>query len=317
MLMLLDASLDLSKNSSLLRNGVAQKMCNFILFTMLLIGSSWAYGDGLFDFQMKLAKKGNAEAEFKVGEMYETGFGVNKDLKAAKIWITKAAKQGHENAGFKLLSWDIEKNGLKGENKEKFTQLRTKANANNSEAMYYLGKMYAYGVGVKKNYDKSLDWLNKATFDGVLEAEREAVLVREMKQKSLTKSRRAEENSKLKEKEEDKQKEEQDAKKKAEADKQKQDTDKQKKANEQQALTDKKNREAELADKEKQEAIKKTQLEVKQKQAKLAKQKQDALRKKQALLKSQAAKKKKADKESKFESDPCSGKSARFLSTCR
>ena len=35
-----------------------------------------AQADGLFDFQMKLANKGNAEAEFHVGEMYETGFGV-------------------------------------------------------------------------------------------------------------------------------------------------------------------------------------------------------------------------------------------------
>ena len=317
MLMLLDASLDLSKDSSLLRNGVAQKMCNFILFTMLLIGSSWAYADGLFDFQMKLAKKGHAEAEFKVGEMYETGFGVKKDLAEAKVWVDKAAAQGHETAGFKLLYWDMQKNGLKGENKEEFAQLRTKANANNSQAMYYLGKMYAYGVGVKKNYDKSLDWLNKATFDGVLEAEREAVSVREMKQKSLATSRRAEENRKLKAKKDAQRKEEEDAKKKAEADKQKQASDKQKKADEQQALTDKKNRESELADKDKKEAKKKTELEEKQKQAKLAKQKQDALRKKQALLKSQAAKKKKADKESKFESDPCSGKSARFLSTCR
>ena len=309
--------LDLSKKYFLLRNAATQKLSAVGIFAALLICSSWSIADGLFDFQMKLAKKGNAEAEFKVGEMYETGFGVNKDLTEAKVWIDKAAAQGHENAGFKLLYWDMQKNGLKGENKEKFTQLRTKANANNSQAMYYLGKMYAYGVGVKKNYDKSLDWLNKATFDGVLEAEREAVTVREMKQKSLTTSRRAEENRKLKAKEDAQRKEEEDAKKKAEADKLKQDSDKQKKANEQQALIDKKNREAELADKENKEAKKKTQLEEKQKQAKLAKQKQDALRKKQALLKSQAAKKKKADKESKFESDPCSGKSARFLSTCR
>ena len=58
--------------------------------------------DGLFDFQMKLAVKGNAEAQFKVGEMYETGFGVKEDKAEAANWITKAADQGHARAQFNL-----------------------------------------------------------------------------------------------------------------------------------------------------------------------------------------------------------------------
>ena len=83
-----------------------------MLITLILLLPSISQADGLFDFQMKLAKKGNAEAEFKVGEMYETGFGVKKDMNEAKNWITKSASQGHETARFKLLYWDVEKNGL-------------------------------------------------------------------------------------------------------------------------------------------------------------------------------------------------------------
>ncbi|MCW8922311.1 MAG: hypothetical protein OQK69_01590 [Gammaproteobacteria bacterium] len=274
-----------------------------------------AYADGLFDFQMKLAKKGNAEAEFKVGEMYETGFGVKKDQKQAEIWIKKAAAQGHETAGFKLLYWDIKKNGLKGESKKKFAALRAKANDGNPQAMYYLGKMYAYGVGVKKNYDKSLDWLNKATFVGSLEAEREAVVVREMKQKSLAKSRKADEQRKAKEKQQEKlleeQKQKAEARAKAEAEKKKQVLEKKQALNKEKELEQQKTKQQEA------DAAKQAELEAKKQQQAEAKAKEEEKRRKQALLKKQAEEMKKKAKETKFESDPCKGKSARFLSTCR
>ena len=70
--------------------------------------------------------------------MYETGFGVKKNMKEAENWIKKAAAQGHETAGFKLMYWNIEKNGLKGENKKKFTDLRTKAKNGNLQKTFIL-----------------------------------------------------------------------------------------------------------------------------------------------------------------------------------
>ncbi len=310
--MLFDASFDLIKNNSTRESYMFKKMYGFVLSIVLLMCSSLSYADGLFDFQMKLAKKGNAEAEFKIGEMYETGFGVKKDQKQAEIWINKAAAQGHETAEFKLLYWDIRKNGLKGENKKKFTELRTKAADGNAQAMYYVGLMYAHGVGVKKNYDKALDWLNKATFVGVLEAEREAILVRERKQNSLAKSRRDEEKRKAKVKAEQEEKNKAEAerkaaeekKAKAEADKKKQD------ANKQSA----KKKELEAQSKKSAEAAR-LEEEARKKQAE-ADAEAEAERKKLAEIKKKKAEQKKK-KETKFESDPCKGKSARFLSTCR
>ena len=300
----------------MLRVSLAKKLGLFVLSCILILCSLSAQADGLFDFQMKLAKKGNAGAEFKVGEMYETGFGVKKDQKQAEIWINKAAAQGHETAGFKLLYWDIKKNGLKGENKKEFADLRTKAGDGNSQAMYYVGMMYAYGVGVKKNYDKSLDWLNKATFIGSLEAEREAVVVREMKQKSLSNSREAEKKRKAKEIAKQEETKKLEAQRKVEKEKQlKVDADKKKK----EALNKEKELEAQkqsaqqkkLEDKKNKEAEAKKQAEAKKKaEAKAKKKEQD-------LLKKQAELKKKKAKEAKFESDPCKGKSARFLSNCR
>ena len=310
MLMLLNISLKNYKKTSSVQTKIVKPLSGLLILVFFVLFSTMAKADGLFDFQMKLAKKGNAEAEFKIGEMYETGFGVKKDMKEAMLWITKAAAQGHENASFKMLYWDIQKNGLKGENKKKFSELRTKANDGNVQAMYYVGKMYAYGVGVKTNYDKSLDWLNKATFAGVLEAEREAVIVREMKQQALASSRKVEEERKLKEQEKKKEEE-----MKADAEK---------KSAEQRLLSDKAKKKKEVAakkvvaeKKENEEKTKREEAENAEQELKKKEQLAENERKKQLLLKKKAEEKRKKEKQSKFESDPCSGKSARFLSTCR
>lgn len=52
----------------------------------------------VFVFQSKLAKQGNAQAQFKLGEMYEEGRGVSADLHQARYWYEKAAGQGVEEA---------------------------------------------------------------------------------------------------------------------------------------------------------------------------------------------------------------------------
>ncbi len=152
-----------------------------MLITLILFLPAISQADGLFDFQMKLAKKGNAEAQYKVGEMYETGFGVKKDMNEAKSWITKSAGQGHETAKFKLLYWDIEKNGITKVNKAEVDVLVAEAEGGNPQAQFYVGKMHAHGVGVKKNSTVAIGWLNKAALVGVLAAERELITVRESK----------------------------------------------------------------------------------------------------------------------------------------
>ena len=43
---------------------------------------------------LPLAKQGDAEAQYKLGYMYETGKGVERDVAAAAIWYRKAAEQG-------------------------------------------------------------------------------------------------------------------------------------------------------------------------------------------------------------------------------
>ena len=176
---------------------MAQSIYRFFVLMLtsstLLLPLTVQAGD-LFASQMKLAKLGDAEAQFNIGEMYEIGFSVKQDKKEARYWISRSANQKHEAAGFKLLYWDVERDGLKGKNKARVNELNNKAKQGIALAQYYLGKMYAHGVGINKNSDVAIDWLNKAALVGVLEAELELASVREEKQheaqkKALLKNR--------------------------------------------------------------------------------------------------------------------------------
>jgi TPR repeat protein len=167
--------------------GIAASIAGCVLMctTLLLLLPAAVQADDLFDAQMQLARKGDAEAQFKVGEMYETGVGVASNKREAIYWTTRAANQKHETAGFKLLYWDIEKKGLNDTNKARLEQLNNKAKQGNPQAQYYLGTMYAHGIGIHKNTDVAIEWLSKAASVGVLEAELElASLTGEQKRKA-------------------------------------------------------------------------------------------------------------------------------------
>jgi TPR repeat protein len=166
---------------------------NLRLFVMLLITLLLplaVHANDLFDYRMQLAKQGSSEAQFKVGEMYETGFGVEQDKKEAIYWTTRSANQKHETAQFKLVYWDLEKQRQNGKNNTKFEELSKKAKQGNAQAQYYLGKMYAHGVGIEKDSDVAIDWLNKAASVGVLNAELELASIIKEKQSEVLKERR-------------------------------------------------------------------------------------------------------------------------------
>jgi len=269
---------------------------------------------GVFRFQLKLAEHGNAEAQYKVGEMYETGMGVPKDEQIALSWYKKAAAQGHSKSGYKLLYLDIKSNGLNDGTKTKLGTLRQRAASGNANAQYFLGKMYANGVGVPKSLDNALIWLNKATFNGVSEAEHEAIAVSEklaqIKEKDAGKRNLALEAAKKQKAEQERIK----AKKLKDAEKKRRAEAAKRKFN--------KNAEARRAA-ERRAADQRKLMEAERKA--LAKEKAKLEKERQAV-EAEKARKARQDKKEKsarsnhnnsFESDPCKGKSARFLSTCR
>ena len=271
---------------------------------------SAANADMVFDFQMKLAQKGNAEAQFKVGEMYESGRGVEKNMIEAKRWINKAAAQGNQAAGYKLLYYDLQKNGVTKDNKTKLGDLQDAARDGDGYAQYYVGLMHSRGVGLKKSSNSALDWLGKASLVGVTAAEAEIARVNEAKGARLRAKQDAENKLRAQEEatrqQEARRKAEERSKFEAQREQQKrqqQDVAVKNKAEEDKKLAQQHEANRAAAEKE----AKKLQL--------IAQREAEAEQKRQAVMAQR--KKKEVEKKTQFESDPCSGKSARFLSTCR
>ncbi|MGD8593238.1 MAG: tetratricopeptide repeat protein [Gammaproteobacteria bacterium] len=51
---------------------------------------------------LEMAEQGDKDAQYNLGSIYETGFGVNIDMKEAVKWYSRAAQQGHQVSQLKL-----------------------------------------------------------------------------------------------------------------------------------------------------------------------------------------------------------------------
>ena len=84
----------------IIKNGL---LCSVMVGALGMSGLSLAadnqeFMQGLFNYQHKMAELGNAEAQFKLAEMYEQGQGVAADPKQARHWYEAAAAQGFQPA---------------------------------------------------------------------------------------------------------------------------------------------------------------------------------------------------------------------------
>ena len=82
-----------------------------------------------------LADKGDAAAQFLLGNMYDKGEGAPQNLAEGIKWHRRAADQGH------------------------------------TEAQYRLGFAYSEGIGVPQNYAEAVKWYRKAADQGHTEAQ--------------------------------------------------------------------------------------------------------------------------------------------------
>ena len=117
-----------------------------------------------------LAIKGNAIAQYNLGEMYYHGEGVHQDYKQAVKWFTKAAKQGHAKAQYNLGVIYRQGDGVQKDYKQAVKWYIKSAEQGHAKAQHNLGLMYKQGEGVKQDYDKAVKWLTKAAEQGVAEA---------------------------------------------------------------------------------------------------------------------------------------------------
>lgn len=125
-------------------------------------------------------KHEDASAMNKVGEMYENGYGVEKDTYKAKMWYKKAIKYGCDQAKInidRIVREDVKEILAKGDD---YIRKGNYDNAlhwymegvkfENAIAMNNVGEMYEKGYGVKKDEYKAKMWYKKASKHGFRQA---------------------------------------------------------------------------------------------------------------------------------------------------
>ncbi|HZR15977.1 MAG TPA: PEGA domain-containing protein [Verrucomicrobiae bacterium] len=108
------------------------------------------------------ADKGDALAQFTLGNYYAFGTGVSRDLVKAAKWHRKAAEQGLAQAQLRLAYEYVNGIGLKTDPIEAVKWLRRAAEHGSTEAQFELGRSYAEGQGVGENPVQAATWYRKA-----------------------------------------------------------------------------------------------------------------------------------------------------------
>ena len=258
------------------------------------------FDTGVFEFQQKMASKGDAQAQYRLGVLYETGKGTKTSYEEALSWYTKSAAQKYKPAEIRITYLDIKKTGY---NKSKHAgwlkELQTAAK-DSGEMMMLLASMHETGFIVKKDLNKSQDLLKKAVFKNIPGAEAELERIEVLADRENT--RQAEEKKK--------QQAEQERKRKA---------DEARKAKEKQAQEAKARQDA-IARQQSQTDQQRKKLEAEQRR--IAEEKRRLEEQKRKLAEEQKAKKQatqaaQKDESEGFDTDPCKGPKARFMTMCK
>jgi len=118
-----------------------------------------------------LAERGNAEAQYRIGRMYEFGKGYPQDKAQGIAWIRKAAAQNHADAQQELGFIYATGDGVKQDDVQAVAWFRKAAARGDATAQYNLGLLYAKGQGVEKDYAQAIAWWRKSAVQGNADAQ--------------------------------------------------------------------------------------------------------------------------------------------------
>ena len=135
-----------------------------IAFSLFAV-SVFAGNDSLENIQ-KLAEKGKASAQFKLGVMYYKGEQVSQDYARSFEWFRKAADQGLAEAQFNLALLCSKGQGVEKNPAEALKWFQEAAEQGYPPAQFNLGVMYAEGEGTAPNNFRAYAWLVVASENG-------------------------------------------------------------------------------------------------------------------------------------------------------
>jgi hypothetical protein len=142
-----------------------------VLLLTQLEAQSQTPSTGIDPTLLARAKSGNADAQHRLGALYEVGFGVPQDYAQAALWYRKAAEQGDAVAQVSLGYLYHEGHGVPQDYTQALAWCRKAAEQGNADAQKCLGRLYNEGQGVPRDYTQSAAWWRKAAEQGDAEAQ--------------------------------------------------------------------------------------------------------------------------------------------------
>jgi TPR repeat protein len=121
----------------------------------------------------KAAANGNSCAQNSLGDMYQFGRGVEQDFAEAVTWYRKAAEQNDPIAENNLAELCWNSSETDEEIQAILNLFHKAAEAGNADAQHNLSEIYFTGDHVKRDTDQALKWLLKAANQGLVRAQNE------------------------------------------------------------------------------------------------------------------------------------------------
>lgn len=105
-----------------------------------------------------LAEAGNSEAQFRLGNLYRNGRGVDKDFSKAVSWYRKAAISEHDRAqNYLAINLELGR-GVTQDLKEAAIWYQRAAKQGNPDAQYWMATASLTGNGLKRDLETSYLW---------------------------------------------------------------------------------------------------------------------------------------------------------------
>ena len=111
---------------------------------------------------LRNAEQGSDDAQYKLGFMYQNGYGVEQNDEEAVRWYLKAAEQDNAEAQFNLGVMYQNGNGVEQNKNTAVEWYKKAAEHGNVDAQFNLGVMYENGYGVEQNPNTAAEWYKKA-----------------------------------------------------------------------------------------------------------------------------------------------------------
>lgn len=162
--------------SDRLMDNAGKLLQRLTLAMVLSMVASWAHADLLdalqayregnyllaFDEFRTLALNGDADAQFRLGDMYAKGEGVTQDFKQAFDWFLKAASHDEPRAQLAVAEAYEQGHGVTQDSKRAATWYLMAAEHGNPRAEYAIGLMYAKGTDMPLDLVEARKWLGLA-----------------------------------------------------------------------------------------------------------------------------------------------------------